>query len=77
MHDLLAILKAYAITLGWALVGALSMGVALIVTLRIFTLSTREVDEWKLVKDGNIPIAIIMGSVAVSCGLVVAACVRP
>ena len=37
--------NAYLITFGWAVVGSVSMGVGIIVTLKMFTLSTRTVDE--------------------------------
>ena len=53
---------AYLITFGWAIVGSLSMAVGNIIILKIFDLSTREVDEWDLIKKGNIPIAIIFSS---------------
>ncbi len=71
------IVHAYLITLGWAVVGSLAMGIGIILTLKMFTLSTREVDEWQLVKDGNVPIAIILASVIISLGVVVASIVHP
>ena len=71
------ILTAYLITFGWAVVGSLAMGVGIILTLKMFTLSTRDIDEWKLVKDGNIPIAIILASVILALGIVVASIVNP
>jgi len=69
------IFTAYLITFGWALVGSISMGLGIIITLRMFDLSTRNVDEWELVKQGNIPIAIILASVIISLGIVVAAAI--
>ena len=71
------IFTAYLITLGWAVVGSIAMGVGIILTLKLFTWSTREVDEWQLVKDGNIPIAIILAAVIMSLGIVVASIVHP
>jgi uncharacterized membrane protein YjfL (UPF0719 family) len=68
---------AYLITFGWAIVGSISMGVGIIIALKLFALSTREIDEWKLVRDGNIPIAIIIASVVVSLGVVVSAAIHP
>lgn len=70
-------LQAYAITFGWSIVGSLSMGIGIIITLKLFDLSTRDVDEWQLVKDGNIPVAIILASVIISLGVVVAAAIHP
>lgn len=74
MQDIFA---AYLITFGWAIVGSLSMGIGILLTLKIFAFSTREVDEWALVKQGNMSIAVILAAVIVSLGLVVASAVRP
>ncbi|MDB4744020.1 DUF350 domain-containing protein, partial [Planctomicrobium sp.] len=71
------IFTAYLITFGWALVGSISMGLGIIITLKMFDLSTKDVDEWSLVKEGNIPIAIILASVIISLGLVVSSAVHP
>jgi uncharacterized membrane protein YjfL (UPF0719 family) len=75
--DLGDILRAYAITFGWAIVGSISMGLGIIITLKMFTLSTRSIDEWDLVKQGNIPIAIILGAVVIALGIVVASAIQP
>ena len=67
---------AYAITFGWAIVGSVSMGVGVYLALRIFTLATRGIDEWKLIKEGNIPMAIILAALIIAIGLVVASVTR-
>ncbi len=72
-----SIWTAYAITFGWALTGSVSMAVGIIAALKIFDLSTPNVDEWQLVKEGNIPIAIVLSSIILSLGYVIGACVRP
>lgn len=72
-----SIVTAYLITLGWAIVGSVSMGLGIIIALKLFTLSTRKVDEWELIKQGNIAMAIILASVVVSLGIVVAAAIQP
>lgn len=69
--------EAYAITIGWAIVGSISMGLGIVIALKLFTLSTSKVDEWELVKQGNIPIAIILASVIISLGIVVSAAIHP
>lgn len=71
------ILTAYAVTFGWAIVGSISMGLGIIIALKLFTLSTRNIDEWELVRQGNIPMAIILAAVVISLGLVIAAAVHP
>jgi len=69
--------RAYLITFGWAVVGSLAMGVGIIITIKLFDLATRDVDEWKLVKEGNLSIAIILASVIISLGIVVSAAIHP
>ncbi len=71
------ILTAYLITFGWAIVGSISMGIGIIITLKLFDISTRKVDEWELIKQGNIPMAIILASVIISLGIVVSAAIHP
>ena len=71
------IMHAYLVTFGWAIVGSIAMGLGIIITLKLFCLSTRNVDEWELVKQGNIPMAIIIAAVIVSLGIVVASAIRP
>jgi uncharacterized membrane protein YjfL (UPF0719 family) len=64
---------AYLITFGWAIVGSVSMAIGIIIALKMFDLSTPNVDEWELVKQGNIP---IFASIILALGFVIAACVR-
>jgi len=71
------IFTAYLITAGWALVGSISVGIGIIIALKLFTISTRNVDEWELIKEGNIPMAIILASVVISLGLVISAAIQP
>jgi uncharacterized membrane protein YjfL (UPF0719 family) len=71
------ILTAYLVTFGWALVGSISMGIGIIIALKLFDLSTPNVDEWELVKQGNVPMAIILAGVILSLGLVVSAAIHP
>ena len=71
------ILFAYLITFGWAIVGSVAMGVGIIITLKLFDLSTRGVDEWELIRQGNIPMAIVLASVIISLGIVVSATIHP
>jgi uncharacterized membrane protein YjfL (UPF0719 family) len=68
---------AYLITFGWAIVGSVSMAIGIIIALKLFDLSTPNVDEWELVKQGNIPIAIIFASIILALGYVIGQCVRP
>lgn len=72
-----SILWAYLITFGWAIVGSVSMGLGIIITLKLFALSTRQVDEWELIKQGNLAMSIIIAAVILSLGLVVSSAVHP
>lgn len=62
----------YALTFGWAMTGAISMAVALILMVKLFSAYISPIDEWKLIKEGNIAVAIVMGSVILGTALVVA-----
>lgn len=63
---------AYAVTFGWAVVGSVSTAVGVFLALKLFTLATRGVDEWKLIREGNTAMAIILASLILSIGYVVA-----
>lgn len=65
------ILWLYAQTFGWAIVGTLSMGVALIITLKLFTLSTTSIDEWKEIGNGNMAMAVVLAAVIIALAIVV------
>ena len=65
------------ITVGWALVGAVSMGVGLAVALKIFTVLTPGIDEIEELKKGNIGVAVVLAAVILAMGLVVAITVLP
>lgn len=71
------IFTAYAITFGWAIVGSVGMGIGIIIALKLFDLSTPRVDEWELIKQGNIAMAIILASVVIALGLVISAAIHP
>ena len=68
-----ALLKA----IGWAVAGGIGMGLGLIISLKIFTMLTRDVDEWALVKANNVPIGIVLGTVVLGTSLVIALCAKP
>jgi len=76
-HDWSVTLRQYVVTMGWALTGSLSMGLGIVITLKLFDLCTHGVDEWDLIKKGNIPVAIILSAVILSLAIVVAAAIRP
>lgn len=71
------ILLAYLITFGWAVVGSVSMAIALVLSLTIFNFLNRGVDEWKLIREGSIPMAIVLAAVIIATGIVVGNAIRP
>ncbi len=68
---------SYLITFGWAIVGSVSMGCGIIIAVKMFELSTHRVDEWELIKQNNIAMAIILASVIISVGIVIASATQP
>ena len=73
----MAIFQAYLITFGWAIVGSISMGLGIIIALKLFDLSTPKVDEWELIKQGNIAMAIVLSAVIIALGIVIAGAIHP
>jgi uncharacterized membrane protein YjfL (UPF0719 family) len=71
------IFMAYLVTFGWAIVGSISMGIGIIIAVKLFEFSTHRVDEWELIKQNNIAMAIILAAVIVSVGIVIASAVQP
>jgi len=45
-HTVQQILEAYLITFGWAIVVSIAMGFGIIIAIRMFDYSTKDVDEW-------------------------------
>ena len=64
------IFKEYLFTFGWAIVGAISMAIALAMMLKVFNWLT-PVDEWEEIKKGNVAVAIAVASVIISAALVI------
>jgi uncharacterized membrane protein YjfL (UPF0719 family) len=68
------VLSHYALALGWGLVGALAMAIALAVLLKVFTWLT-PIDEWEELRNGNVGIAIVLGAAIIAFALVVSAAI--
>jgi uncharacterized membrane protein YjfL (UPF0719 family) len=68
--------ETYLQTIGWALTGSIAMGLGLVIALKVFTVCTPKVDEWELVKQGNVPMGIILAAVILGTSIVVAICVK-
>lgn len=67
----------YLVTFGWAIVGSVSMGIGLIIVLKIFDYSTGKLDEWAEIKNKNTAVAIILASLILACAWVVSSVIRP
>lgn len=64
------IFQQYLITFGWALTGALSMGISLGIVVKLFSYIT-PVDEWKEIEKGNLAMGIILAAVVFGAALVI------
>ena len=71
------VLTAYLITFGWAIVGSVGMGLGIIIALKLFDLSTRNVDEWELIKQGNMAMAVVLAAIIIALGIVISSAVHP
>lgn len=71
------ILSAYLVTFGWAITGAISMGCAIVICLRMFDWSTKDVDEWELIKQGNLSMGLIFAATIIALGYVVGSAISP
>lgn len=71
------LMGAWLKVIGWSIAGGIGMGLGLIISLKLFTLLTRDVDEWGLVKANNVPIGIVLGCVILGTSLVIALCAKP
>ena len=69
--DIKLLLLAWGQLIGWAIAGGIGMGLGLVVSLKIFTLLTRDVDEWAEVKKGNLGMCIILAAVILGTSLVI------
>jgi uncharacterized membrane protein YjfL (UPF0719 family) len=77
MEHIKFVLLQYAVTLGWAIVGAVAMGVGLGVALKVFTILTPRIDEMEELKKGNIGVAIVLAAVILATAAVVAVTIMP
>lgn len=77
METLMDILRAYAVTFGWAIIGSVAMGLGIVIALKLFDLSTPKLNEWDLIGKGNIAMSIVLAAVIISLGVVIASVVQP
>jgi uncharacterized membrane protein YjfL (UPF0719 family) len=71
MSEITMLLTLWGKAIGWALAGGIGMGLGLVVSLKLFTVLTREVDEWAEVKKGNVGMSIILAAVILGTSLVI------
>jgi uncharacterized membrane protein YjfL (UPF0719 family) len=69
--ELVMLLKLWGKAIGWAIAGGLGMGFGLVLSLKIFTVLTRDVDEWAEVKKNNLGMSIIVSAVILGTSLVI------
>lgn len=71
-----SIFQQYLITFGWAITGAISMGVSLGIVVKIFSWIT-PIQEWKEIEKGNLAMGMILASVVLGSALVIGLTVMP
>jgi len=71
------VMVQYLVTIGWAIAGAIAMGIGLGVALKVFTILTPNIDEMEELKKGNIGVAIVLAAVILAMGAVVAVAIIP
>ena len=71
------VMLQYLVTVGWAIAGAISMGIGLGVALKVFTALTPKLDEMEELRKGNLAVAIVLAAVIVAMGAVVAVTIMP
>jgi uncharacterized membrane protein YjfL (UPF0719 family) len=64
------IFQEYLYTFGWAIVGSLSMAIAFMVMMKIFSKLT-PFDEWEEIRKGNMAVAVTVAAVLLSAALVI------
>ena len=69
--EMMMLLKLWGRGIGWAVAGGVGMGLGLVISLKIFTLLTRDVDEWAEVKKNNLGMCIILSAVILGTSLVI------
>jgi uncharacterized membrane protein YjfL (UPF0719 family) len=68
--------KDAALTIGWAIVGALSMGISFTIFIKVFAWFT-PIDEWEEIKKGNMAAAVLIAAGIIATALVVAVAIMP
>ena len=64
------IFQEYLFTFGWALVGALSTAIALVIMLKVFDWLT-PVKEWEEIQKGNMAVAMVISSVIIASAIII------
>jgi uncharacterized membrane protein YjfL (UPF0719 family) len=71
MVDIASVLLSSVLALEWIFIGVVGLGIGLPIALKIFDAMTKDLDEMKELKNGNIAVGIVIGSLFISVGIVV------
>ena len=71
------ILKEYMVVIGWGITAAITMSFSMAIVFAIFTKLTPNLDEVEELKKQNIAVGIVLGSLLIATGIVIAAGVVP
>jgi uncharacterized membrane protein YjfL (UPF0719 family) len=69
-------LQDAALTLGWAVVGAVAMALSYLIFIKVFGWFT-PLDEWDELKKGNLAVAILLAAGIIATAVVVSVAIAP
>lgn len=63
--------EKYVVSFGWIIFTTIGYAIGIGFALFVFDLITTNIDEWKEIANGNLPVAIIFATIIVSIGIIV------
>jgi len=75
-RSLMQLLREWAMTAGWAMVGAICLAITAFIVVRLFDRLTPGKSELESVHEGNVAAAILLGSLIIALAIVIASAIR-
>jgi len=75
--DIVQTVTQMVLAIAWVLVGGIALGLCIPATFKIFDAATPGLEEMKELEKGNMAVAIVLGSVVLTLGLVAHAVLSP
>lgn len=61
----------WVVTLGWAVVGSIAMALSFFLFIKLFDLFTKDLDELRELRKGNIAVGIFMAGLLIAFAIIV------